>query len=181
MIKRPQRSRAVGNSPSAGFTIVEVVIVLAIAGLILLIVFEAIPALQRGSRNSARKQDVAVILQTIAHSEFNNSGNFPASCGTGYPQPCDDGTNNSLLYYVKSKLQMYDPTTNSITVDAQNASATDHANTGSVNTVDVYNFERCSTATQGDAVTSGADYTNIVALYALEAGGGGSQAECQQL
>ena len=41
-----------------GFTIIEVMIVLAIAGLIMLIVFLAVPALQRNQRNTARKQDV---------------------------------------------------------------------------------------------------------------------------
>lgn len=40
------QKRTVKNSPR-GFTIVEVMIVLAIAGLIMLIVFLAIPALQR--------------------------------------------------------------------------------------------------------------------------------------
>jgi prepilin-type N-terminal cleavage/methylation domain-containing protein len=35
-----------------GFTIIEVMIVLAIAGLILLIVFLAVPALEREARNT---------------------------------------------------------------------------------------------------------------------------------
>ena len=35
-----------------GFTIIEVVLVLAIAGLIFLMVFVALPALQRGQRDS---------------------------------------------------------------------------------------------------------------------------------
>ena len=39
-----------------GFTIIEVMIVLAIAGLILLIVFLAVPALQRNGRNTTKKQ-----------------------------------------------------------------------------------------------------------------------------
>ena len=46
-----------------GFTIIEVLIVLAIAGLILLIVFLAIPALQRNSRNTQRKNDSAGVSQ----------------------------------------------------------------------------------------------------------------------
>ena len=36
-----------------GFTIIEVVLVLAIAGLIFLMVFVALPALQRGQREPA--------------------------------------------------------------------------------------------------------------------------------
>jgi prepilin-type N-terminal cleavage/methylation domain-containing protein len=46
------------KSNNEGFTIIEVMIVLAIAGLILLIVFLAVPALQRSSRNTQRKSDV---------------------------------------------------------------------------------------------------------------------------
>jgi prepilin-type N-terminal cleavage/methylation domain-containing protein len=40
-----------------GFTIIEVMIVLAIAGLIMLVVFLAVPALQRNSRNTQRNND----------------------------------------------------------------------------------------------------------------------------
>ncbi len=38
-----------------GFTIIEVVLVLAIAALIFLMVFIALPALQRNQRDTARK------------------------------------------------------------------------------------------------------------------------------
>lgn len=60
-----------------GFTIVEVLIVLAIAGLILLIVFLAVPALQRNSRNTQRKTDVAAILAGVSEFQNNNSGILP--------------------------------------------------------------------------------------------------------
>lgn len=39
-----------------GFTIIEVVLVLAIAGLIFLAVFLALPALQRNQRDTQRKK-----------------------------------------------------------------------------------------------------------------------------
>ena len=42
-----------------GFTIIEVVLVLAIAGLIFLMVFIALPALQRSQRNTRRRQDMS--------------------------------------------------------------------------------------------------------------------------
>lgn len=44
-----------------GFTIIEVVLVLAIAGLIFLMVFIALPALQRSQRNTRRRQDLSRI------------------------------------------------------------------------------------------------------------------------
>lgn len=57
-----------------GFTIIEVLIVLAIAGLILMVVFLAVPALQRNSRNTQRKNDVANILSAVAEVASNKTG-----------------------------------------------------------------------------------------------------------
>ena len=69
-----------------GFTIIEVMIVLAIAGLILLIVFLAVPALQRNSRNTQRKNDVQAALGAISEYESNNAGTVPAvGCGGANP------------------------------------------------------------------------------------------------
>ncbi len=48
-----------------GFTIIEVMIVLAIAALILIIVFLAVPALKRSQRNLERRQDAQVIFAAI--------------------------------------------------------------------------------------------------------------------
>lgn len=62
-----------------GFTIIEVLIVLAIAGLILLIVFLAVPALQRNSRNTAMKNDVSGILGAITEYSNLNNGAFPTT------------------------------------------------------------------------------------------------------
>src|SRR6266567_4574959 len=60
-----------------GFTIIEVLIVLAIAGLIMLIVFLAVPALQRNSRNTSRKNDTARIATAIGNFVSNNNGTAP--------------------------------------------------------------------------------------------------------
>jgi prepilin-type N-terminal cleavage/methylation domain-containing protein len=67
-----------------GFTIIEVLIVLAIAGLILLVVFLAVPALQRNSRNTSLKNDVQNVLGGISEFQNVNSGSLPTSVsGTG--------------------------------------------------------------------------------------------------
>jgi prepilin-type N-terminal cleavage/methylation domain-containing protein len=60
-----------------GFTIIEVLIVLAIAGLIMLIVFLAVPALQRNSRNTQRKNDVSALLGAVNEYTSNHSGSLP--------------------------------------------------------------------------------------------------------
>jgi len=62
-----------------GFTIIEVLIVLAIAGLIMLVVFLAVPALQRNSRNSQRKSDVSALLGGISEYTSNNNGSLPTT------------------------------------------------------------------------------------------------------
>lgn len=62
-----------------GFTIIEVVLVLAIAGLIFLMVFVALPALQAGQRDTARKQDVGTVSSAVTSYTNNNRGDFPDS------------------------------------------------------------------------------------------------------
>lgn len=64
----------------SGFTIIEVLIVLAIAGLILLIVFLAVPALQRNSRNTQVRNSAAALLGGINDFVSNNNGQLPDTC-----------------------------------------------------------------------------------------------------
>lgn len=67
------------NNINKGFTIVETMIVLAIAGLILLIVLMAVPALQRSSTNTNIKSDASAIAAGISDFETNNGGALPNS------------------------------------------------------------------------------------------------------
>ena len=60
-----------------GFTIIEVLIVLAIAGLILLVVFLAVPALQRNSRNTQVRNAASSIAGAGAEFIANNNGKVP--------------------------------------------------------------------------------------------------------
>lgn len=62
-----------------GFTIIEVVLVLAIAALIFLMIFVALPALQRGQANNARKNDAATIAAAINTYRTNKNGQLPAN------------------------------------------------------------------------------------------------------
>ena len=75
------------KSNTRGFTIIEVMIVLAIAGLIILIVLLAVPALQRNGRNTAIKNDAAAIAGGISEFASNNDGAIPTTansvCTTG--------------------------------------------------------------------------------------------------
>lgn len=60
-----------------GFTIIEVALVLAIAGLIFLMVFVALPQLQRQQRDSRRRDDILSFLETVKKYQTNNRGALP--------------------------------------------------------------------------------------------------------
>ncbi len=62
-----------------GFTIIEVVLVLAIAGLIFLMVFIALPALQRSQRDTQRKNDLSRAITAVNSYQSNNRGRLPAN------------------------------------------------------------------------------------------------------
>lgn len=62
-----------------GFTIIEVILVLAIAGLIFLMVFIALPALRKSQRDTARKNDVSLVSTAVSNYTTNNRGNFPTA------------------------------------------------------------------------------------------------------
>ncbi len=60
-----------------GFTIIEVSLVLAIAGLILVMAFIAVPTLQRQARDAKRKEDTMTFLQALKKYQQNNRGQLP--------------------------------------------------------------------------------------------------------
>lgn len=60
-----------------GFTIIEVVLVLAIAALIFLMVFIALPALQKGQRDTQRKDDLSRVNTQIQNYASGNRGAIP--------------------------------------------------------------------------------------------------------
>ena len=53
------------QNPKSGFTIIEVTLVLGIAGLIFMMVFFVLPVLQRNQRDAQRKNDAAIILSSV--------------------------------------------------------------------------------------------------------------------
>jgi prepilin-type N-terminal cleavage/methylation domain-containing protein len=65
------------ESHKKGFTIIEVVLVLAIAGLIFLMVFVAFPALQRSQRDTRRREDLGRISTALSQYQANNGGKLP--------------------------------------------------------------------------------------------------------
>jgi prepilin-type N-terminal cleavage/methylation domain-containing protein len=75
------------SKKAEGFTIIEVMIVLAIAGLIMVVVFIAVPQLQRQQRNEARKSVVRRVATEVNNYASNNTGSIPtadANATTGF-------------------------------------------------------------------------------------------------
>jgi prepilin-type N-terminal cleavage/methylation domain-containing protein len=71
--------KQLAQSKASGFTIIEVVLVLAIAGLIFLMVFIALPALQRGQRDAQRKQDLSRVSVQMTNYLSSSRGSIPTS------------------------------------------------------------------------------------------------------
>lgn len=148
-----------------GFTIIEVLIVLAIAGLILLVVFLAVPALQRNARNTQRTTDVGNILSAVNEYVGNNNGQLPADGGTG-------GSGSSLTIgasgsnTVPVNLGYYGAANVAIT----NNSASNLTNANNTDTVRVVKGAICDSAAIGNATVTGASSRSVVALYTLENG-----------
>ena len=70
------------STKKQGFTIIEVVLVLAIAGLIFLMVFVALPALQRSQRDTARRNDMSRVDTALIQYQTNHNNskyNLPTS------------------------------------------------------------------------------------------------------
>ena len=103
------------NITKKGFTIIEVVLVLAIAGLIFLMVFLALPALQRSQRDTQRKQDVAMVVTALHNWKANNKGRSYASLGDSKTKPLassdeydkENGLNVSVISVENNPLNNY--------------------------------------------------------------------------
>lgn len=153
------------NSISAyrqqGFTIIEVLIVLAIAGLILLIVFLAVPALQRNARNTSRKNDVSRELGAVQEVINNNNGQVNTTVLTTAAILTAAG---SLGYYTAGP-----------TVAAAPTSAT---NGDTVDTTHVYIGATCAAMANGGgygATSAGATAREVAITYMLEPSGNTSR------
>ncbi len=62
-----------------GFTLIEIVLVLAIAGLILLIVFLALSGAQKARRDNQRKNDASAFVSSVESWASNNGGTYPVN------------------------------------------------------------------------------------------------------
>lgn len=154
--------KKLNKTKSEGFTIIEVMIVLAIAALILLIVLLAVPALQRNSRNTTIKNDASAVAGGINTSESDNNGTTPTNiAGTGTVTITN--TNNSTI--------RVNGGTN-VTFLASTGTAPTCAGSGAgclaVSTVEAWAGHTCPTAQGGSGQTSARAFA---LFYAVETSG----------
>jgi len=143
-----------------GFTIIEVMIVLAIAGLIMLIVFLAVPALQRNAHNTSIKNDVASALAAMNEYTNNNNGVPPTALSAGTTTTVvigAAGTNTAT-----AKVGYIDGTT--VTFAKATAAVTNAQADG---TMKIYTSATCNSNGKDLVVASSRNYA---VLYGLEGG-----------
>lgn len=116
-----------------GFTIIEVMIVLAIAGLILAIVFLAVPQLQRNARDNQRQSVVTRLKAEMDTYSSNNQGTYPflTSC-TGANGVSGEWCNFFNRYVSGGKVNINDPSTGQPVINATPATT---AGTGTASTL----------------------------------------------
>lgn len=163
------------KTKSEGFTIIEVMIVLAIAALILLIVLLAVPALQRSSRNTQRKNDVAAVLSAVSNYISNNNGQLPQSAGVGSnSQYLICGANCKSGNTESAKLGYYQDTSGIITV-----TSTPPSKWPDTNHIVILTGYTCDSTSGTLPQKSDQQARTAVALYEIEGGSNGVN-ECTE-
>lgn len=166
------------NHRQGGFTIIEIMIVLAIAGLILLVVLLAVPALQRNARNTERKADVAR-LAAVLHETISAANSL-------IPDTCNGS--EASCFVRQANLVQYD--SNSNRVWYRRLTAPNNSGAAQFDEVKIYNYMRCNLdydwVADGSpiggsghlAIPTGASNGSFVIIYSLETAGGGLNPQC---
>lgn len=167
----------------SGFTIIEVVLVLAIAGLIFMMVFIALPQLRRAQRDTQRRNDFSRLESAITQFQANNNGKLPkagsykgaeptetfeAKCATGQPDACRiinvylNGVNSTENSFV-------DPDGNAYTLNiTEDVDTANKASSEFDHTVYMLLKGRCN---GGETATADGQPRDFAILYKLEGSG----------
>jgi prepilin-type N-terminal cleavage/methylation domain-containing protein len=171
------------NQKGRGFTIIEVMIVLTIAGLILLIVFLAVPALQRNSRNTQRKNDIAGLLSAVAEYVANNNGKMPNTCSGNTPAVFSDSaggttTSEAKVGYFQGGCSANAPAANGAVQMKATYSTSGPLGDPNGNTKD-YVILTPGARCNGSSTTQGST-RQVAAVYETETGSGTYGGVCQE-
>lgn len=164
------------NKKSAqGFTIIEVVLVLAIAALIFLMVFIALPALQRGQRDAGRKNDVSTVVSALQTYMSNSRGILT-------------GVTDSVLQGYVENLGQYDVPSFTATGLADSltvANGVAPVNSITTTRIDIRTGAKCPVSMPAPGATSltpqAAGSRQAAVITALENNGSSVQVYCQSL
>lgn len=144
----------------SGFTIIEVLIVLAIAGLIMLVVFLAVPALQRNSRNTQYRNEASRLLDAYGEVSANNGGSVLAASSSGTA-----GSDAANVYNAANTKSI-----TSLTIATGGAAGTVPTTTDAAL---IRTGAKCTSAT-----ASGTGSTRQIAIMFLVETSGGTQVQC---
>lgn len=164
MLKELQKQRKDNQS---GFTIIEVMIVLAIAGVIMMLVFLAIPSLQRNNRNTQYRNDVANILGYVSEFTSNNNGALPVA-----ENDVVEGDGEVSFTAPDGSTSVVGTIRGGTTADIVSSTSSDRGDTENIVLV-------LGADCDGNNVnTTGAGSRSIAASYFIETAGG-SEEQCQ--
>ena len=154
----------------SGFTIIEVMIVLAIAGVIMMLVFLAIPALQRNNRNTQYRNDVANILGYISEYTSNNNGALPGSVSVE--------TNGDVLMCTSGSCSAADDKVGTIRggteAEIRDASGTTFPTTADTERIVLLQGAQCD----GNDIDDSAGSRSVAAAFQIETANG-TENQCQ--
>ena len=179
----------VDEGAKGGFTIIEVVLVLAIAGLIFLMVFLAFPALRRSQQDTQRRQTLSALKTAVMRYQDNNNGRLPCgstSCTTPaveggadktlaelYTSTSSNQAQSFIVNYMNGADSTYsefvDPTgyamglTIETLADSKTLNNTDYKN----HMAYVFRGARCD----GETAVKSTNSRDFVVMYKLEGGG----------
>lgn len=97
-----------------GFTLIEVVIVLAIAALIFVIVFLAVTGAQRSRRDTHRKSDLNRMAAQLENYASNNNGVYPTPTTAALATAFGPGAGSFVDQYLSNAGDFLDPSTGQI-------------------------------------------------------------------
>ena len=155
---------------SFGFTIIEVLIVLAIAGLIMVVVFLAVPTLQRSGRNNALNTNANNIFTGVNSYLSNNNGTMPTAAALAASVVTISGAAGS-----NSETVRVDSSIASATVDT---GATPITNASAVGTVEIVTGVNAKCNATASGITAGCGTARSVAVLFVAESGSGNILKC---
>ena len=157
-----------------GFTIIEVALVLAIAALIFLVVFLAVPALQRNQRDDARKRDVSNVVEAVTSYTANQNA-APAAQSpivAGVKATATDAPLVNYLSNVSGNIDNVYVLGNASLPSALPTSGTGDATNAGTGTIIVYTGAKCNQVSGGNPTVTTASAREAAVVVVVEAGGG---------